>query len=228
MQKSKLQGKWQAILQPELEKNYMRELSQFVAYEYETQTIYPKQEDIFRALNETDFDNVKVVLLGQDPYHRANQAMGLSFSVPRDMSLPPSLRNIYQEVGEEYQTSMNNNGDLTTWAKQGVLLLNTVLTVREGQAQAHAKKGWEIFTDQIICLLNQKETPIVFLLLGKPAQLKKHLIMNKNHSIIEAPHPSPLSAYRGFFGSGVFKKVNQILVEKGQTPIDWLSVNSTV
>ncbi|GHU36827.1 uracil-DNA glycosylase [Bacilli bacterium] len=222
--KATIQGKWGELLKTELQNDYMRKLSKFIALESQTKHIFPPRPLIFNALNLTDYHDVKVVLLGQDPYHGKGQAMGLSFSVPENFPLPPSLRNIYKEIGEEFATPMQADGDLTSWAKQGVLLLNTALTVEESKANSHAQKGWEIFTDKIISLLNEREQPVVFLLLGRPAQSKTKLITNQQHKIVTAPHPSPLSAYRGFFGSNVFIKVNQALESFNETPIDWLSV----
>ncbi|GAB2023742.1 uracil-DNA glycosylase [Pseudolactococcus yaeyamensis] len=222
--KAKLQGQWAELLNHELQKDYMRNLSRFIAMESSSKNVFPPKELIFNALNFTDYPQVKVVLLGQDPYHGKGQAMGLSFSVPKNTPLPPSLRNIYKEISEEFETPMPVVGDLTTWAKQGVLLLNTALTVEEGKANSHAQRGWEIFTDKIVSLLNERKQPIVFLLLGRPAQSKTKLITNQQHKIVTAPHPSPLSAHRGFFGSDVFIKVNQALETFDETPIDWLSV----
>lgn len=223
--KAKIQGKWGELLDAELQSDYMRNLSKFIAAESLTKNIFPPRALIFNALNLTDYNHVKVVLLGQDPYHGKGQAMGLSFSVPQSTPLPPSLRNIYKEISDEFGIPLQANGDLTTWAEQGVLLLNTVLTVEESKANSHAKKGWETFTDKIISLLNERQEPVIFLLLGRPAQSKSQLITSPQHKIITAPHPSPLSAHRGFFGSNVFKQVNTELEQLGETPINWLSVN---
>ncbi|GFH43506.1 uracil-DNA glycosylase [Lactococcus hodotermopsidis] len=222
--KATIQGKWGELLNDELQNEVMRNLSRFIAMESFTKNIFPPKPLIFNALNLTDYNNVKVVLLGQDPYHGKGQAMGLSFSVPKNVPLPPSLRNIYKEIGDEFATPIQANGDLTSWAEQGVLLLNTALTVEEGKANSHAQKGWEGFTDKIISLLNERETPVIFLLLGRPAQSKSQLITNDRHKIITAPHPSPLSAHRGFFGSNVFRQVNTELEILGKVPVNWLSV----
>ncbi|SJZ83500.1 Uracil-DNA glycosylase [Pilibacter termitis] len=218
-----IQGKWGELLSSELQQEYMQKLSNFISLERKTKNIFPPREQIFQALNLTDYDRVKVVLLGQDPYHKKGQAMGLSFSVPNDIPLPPSLRNIYKEIGEEFATQVQTSGDLTRWATQGVLLLNTVLTVEEANANSHAGVGWEIFTDKIISFLNEREKPVIFLLLGRPAQSKIKLITNEQHKMITAPHPSPLSAHRGFFGSNVFLNVNNELRNLGEKEIDWLN-----
>lgn len=214
---------WQAILADELDKTYYKELRQFVAHEYSTQTIYPPMNDIMNAFNTTAYHDVKVVILGQDPYHGPNQAHGLSFSVMPGIKHPPSLRNMLQELQEDLGCSIPQNGTLTKWSQQGVMLLNTVLTVREGQAHSHKEQGWEQFTDAVIDKLASREKPIIFVLWGKPAQRKKSIIRNYStpHVILEAPHPSPLSAYRGFFGSKPYSKINAQLVQWGEQPIDW-------
>ena len=183
--------------------------------------IFPPQGDIFNAFHLTPLKEVKVVILGQDPYHNIGQAHGLSFSVKPGVQTPPSLVNIYQELKEDMGCYVPNNGYLVKWAKQGVLMLNTVLTVRAHQANSHRGIGWEIFTDAAIRALNEQDRPIVFLLWGRPAQMKKKMLNNKKHMILEAPHPSPLSAYRGFFGCGHFSKTNEFLKANGLSPIDW-------
>lgn len=222
--KTLIKNSWKNILKDEFEKDYFKKLEAFIDEQYATSTIYPPKEDIFNALNFTDYENVKVVILGQDPYHGPNQAHGLSFSVKDGVKLPPSLRNIYKEMSSDLNCSIPNTGYLKSWADQGVLLLNTVLTVRAGEANSHKKKGWEIFTDEIIKILNNKEKSIVFILWGNNAISKKQLITNPKHYIIESVHPSPLSASRGFFGSKPFSKCNNYLKESNQTPIDWENI----
>ncbi|MGY3704080.1 uracil-DNA glycosylase [Vagococcus martis] len=212
---------WKDILQEEFNQDYVKNLESFLEDEYNNKTIFPKKEEIFSALNHTSFNDTKVVILGQDPYHGDNQAHGLSFSVLPGTKLPPSLVNIFKELADDCQINMPNTGDLTPWAKQGVLLLNTVLTVEKSNAHSHKNKGWENFTNDIIKSLNNKKNPIIFVLWGKPAQQKRKLIDQEKHIIIEAPHPSPLSAYRGFFGSKPFSNINLSLEKTGQTPIDW-------
>ena len=212
---------WTEILDKEHKKPYYADLYNFVQNEYATHTVYPPAEYICWALGLTPFENVKCVIIGQDPYHEPGQAMGLCFSVPDGIPLPPSLQNICTELHNEFGYDMPQNGDLTHWANQGVLLLNAVLTVRAHQAASHRGKGWETYTDAIIQSLNAKTTPVVFLLWGSYARNKKTLITNPSHLILEAPHPSPLSAYRGFFGCGHFKKCNDYLVKHGIEPIDW-------
>lgn len=212
---------WEDIINYELNQPYFQQLQQFLTLEYNNYRIFPEKENIFNAFKLTPYENVKVVLLGQDPYHKLGQAHGLSFSVPRGVPIPPSLQNIYKELYNDLGIKKSNNGDLTLWAKQGVLLLNTVLTVREGQANSHSGQGWEIFTDQIIKSLNNHDTPIVYLLLGKQAMEKQKLIDTNCHYIVSAPHPSPLSAYRGFFGSNIFSKVNEILADNDLVPIEF-------
>lgn len=215
-----IHNSWQGILEEEFQKPYYQELRQFLKQEYGTQTIYPDMYHIFEALEQTPYEKVKVVILGQDPYHGENQAHGLSFSVQPGVKIPPSLRNIYQELATDLGIKPVNHGFLTSWAQQGVLLLNTVLTVRAGQAYSHRGKGWEQLTDAIIKKLNEREQPVVFILWGKPAQQKMSMI-DSRHVIIRSVHPSPLSAHRGFFGSKPFSKTNQALIELGETPIDW-------
>lgn len=214
---------WRAILTEEIEKTYYTKLRQFVADEYSTETIYPPINDIMNAFYTTAYHDVKVVILGQDPYHGPNQAHGLSFSVMPGIPHPPSLRNMLKELQDDLGCPIPQNGTLTKWAQQGVMLLNTVLTVRAGQANSHKEQGWEQFTDAVIDKLASRDKPIIFVLWGKPAQRKKLLIRKYPtlHLILEAPHPSPLSAYRGFFGSKPYSKINTQLVEWGEQPIDW-------
>ncbi|HHP5661748.1 TPA: uracil-DNA glycosylase [Bacillus paranthracis] len=216
-----LKNDWGPLLAPEFEKEYYRKLADFLKEEYSTHVVYPKKEDIFNALEYTSYENTKVVILGQDPYHGPNQAHGLSFSVQPGIKTPPSLLNMYKELRDEYGYDIPNNGYLVKWAEQGVLLLNTVLTVRQGEANSHKGKGWEHFTDRVIELLNEREKPVIFILWGRHAQAKKKLITNSNHHIIESVHPSPLSARRGFFGSKPYSKVNTILANMGEREIDW-------
>ena len=213
---------WLAAISPEFQKPYYKDLYQFVKKEYSENVIYPPSEDIFNAFHYTNLTDVKVLLLGQDPYHNVNQAHGLSFSVlPSQREIPPSLQNIYKELKEDLGCYIPNNGYLKKWADQGVLLLNTVLTVRAHQANSHQGKGWERFTDAVIKALNEQDRPIVYFLWGKPAQSKIPMLNNKKHLILTAPHPSPLSAYRGFFGCKHFSRANEFLVANGEKPIDW-------
>ncbi len=212
---------WDKYLQPEYKKAYYKELYSFVKNEYETQVVYPPSGDIFNAFHYASFKDVKVVMVGQDPYHEPGQAHGLCFSVKPPTDVPPSLKNIYKELHDDIGFTIPNHGDLTPWARQGVLMLNTVLTVRAHQANSHAGHGWEQFTDAALIALNEKENPVVFLLWGSPAQKKAGLITNPKHLILKAPHPSPLSSYRGFFGCRHFSKTNEFLIQTGQTPIDW-------
>ncbi len=217
----KLTQNWFELLKPEFEKDYFKNLQKFLDKEYSSYTIYPKIENVFNALNLTKFCDVKVVILGQDPYHEPGQAHGLAFSVESG-ALPPSLQNIFKEIKDDLNITMTpNNGNLTPWAKQGVLLLNTVLTVRRGQANSHKNMGWEIFTSKIIELLNARETPIVFLLWGGQAKKIGEKITNKNHLVLSCAHPSPLSAYNGFFGCKHFSKTNQFLANHNVTPINF-------
>lgn len=216
-----LDNDWQALLESEFEKDYYQNLRSFLIAEYNTKTIYPDKSNVFNALKLTSYEDVKVVILGQDPYHGPNQAHGLSFSVNKGIKTPPSLVNIYKELKDDLGCYIPNNGFLESWAKQGVLLLNTVLTVRAHEANSHKNMGWEIFTDKIISLLNDREDPIVFILWGNPSISKKKLITNKQHFIITSPHPSPLSAFRGFFGSKPFSKANSFLESVNKTPINW-------
>lgn len=212
---------WLEPLKPEFSKPYYRKLYQTVNEEYRTHQIFPPADDIFNAFALTPLHEVKVVILGQDPYHGEGQAHGLCFSVKPDVEIPPSLVNIYKELQDDCGCEIPNNGYLTKWAKQGVLLLNTVLTVRAHQANSHRGIGWEEFTDAAIRILNEQDRPMVFILWGRPAQMKKSMLTNPNHLIIESPHPSPLSAYRGFFGSRPFSRTNKFLKEHGIKEIDW-------
>lgn len=221
-----LKNRWDLLLKEEFEKPYYKELQEFLKHEYETQTVYPNLHDIFNALHYTDYDDVKVVILGQDPYHGPNQAQGLSFSVNPDIKQPPSLQNIFKELHSDIGCQIPNHGSLVQWAEQGVLLLNTVLTVRRSEPNSHKGKGWETFTDRVIQLLNEREKPIIFVLWGKHAQVKKPLITNGQHYIIEAPHPSPFSAKRGFFGSKPFSKINTFLTSIGEAEINWCLPNT--
>ena len=213
---------WDEILKGEFEKPYYLAIRRFLKTEYFTQTVYPDMYDIFNALKATSFQNTKVVILGQDPYHNPGQAHGMSFSVKPGIMPPPSLVNMYKEIEAEFGIAMPSDyGYLMQWAKQGVLLLNTVLTVRQNQPQSHKSCGWETFTDAVISSLNKKQEPCVFLLWGANAKSKEKLITNPNHLILKTVHPSPLSAYRGFFGCGHFKIANDFLVQNGLQPIDW-------
>lgn len=212
---------WDNLLKEEFEKDYYLKLREFLASEYKHYKIHPDMYDIFNALKYTAYKDVKVVLLGQDPYHGVNQAHGLCFSVQKGVAQPPSLKNIFKELNEDLGCLIPKHGELTKWAKEGVLMLNTVLTVREGCANSHANKGWEKLTDSIICKLNEREQPIVFLLWGRNAQNKSVLIDNPNHFILKCAHPSPLSAYNGFFGCRHFSKTNEFLALNGLKPIDW-------
>ncbi|QNG04813.1 uracil-DNA glycosylase [Enterococcus hirae] len=216
-----IHNSWQTILTDEFEKEYYQKLRNFLKKEYTTQKIHPDMYHIYEALELTPYEKVKVVILGQDPYHGVNQAHGLSFSVQPGVKIPPSLNNIYKELQNDLGISPVKHGNLVSWAKQGVLLLNTVLTVREGQAYSHRGKGWEILTDKIIEKLNEREKPIVFILWGKPAQEKMKMIDKSRHIILTSAHPSPLSAHRGFLGSKPFSKTNDALMALGETPIDW-------
>lgn len=218
---TKIAQNWYNLLEEEFNKTYFSNLQKFLDKEYKTYTIYPKAENIFNALNYVKYDDVKVVIIGQDPYHEPNQAHGLAFSVEDDVNLPPSLKNIFKEIASDLNIEQSQNGNLTRWAKQGVLLLNTVLTVRKGQANSHKDKGWEILTSKIIELLNLREKPIVFLLWGSQAKGFSAKITNKNHLVLSSVHPSPLSAYNGFFGCKHFSKANDFLIRNGEIPIDW-------
>ncbi|MDD3204134.1 MAG: uracil-DNA glycosylase [Lachnospiraceae bacterium] len=212
---------WLEVLEPEFKKPYYGKLFQFVKEEYNRFVIYPPADDIFNAFHFTPLHEVKVLIVGQDPYHNEHQAHGLCFSVMPDQEIPPSLVNIYKELHDDLGCDIPNNGYLEKWARQGVLMLNTVLTVRAHQANSHQGRGWEQFTDAVIQAVNAQDRPIVCILWGKPAQSKKCMLTNPNHLILEAPHPSPLSAYRGFFGSKPFSQTNHFLEEHGVLPIDW-------
>lgn len=216
-----IQNDWLTVFDPEFKKPYYRQLFQFVKKEYQERQVFPPADDIFNAFHLTPLKDVKVVIIGQDPYHNEGQAHGLCFSVKPDVEIPPSLVNIYQELHDDLGCYIPNNGYLVKWAEQGVLMLNTVLTVRAHMANSHRQKGWEQFTDAAIEALNKEDRPIVFILWGRPAQMKRAMLTNPNHLILEAPHPSPLSAYRGFFGSRPFSKTNRFLEEHGVQPIDW-------
>ena len=212
---------WNEILAEEMQKDYYQELQDFVQKRRAEVRVFPEEKNVFNALELTPFESVKVVILGQDPYHGFGQAHGLSFSVQKGIPLPPSLKNIYKELQEDIGGELPTEGDLSHWAKQGVLLLNTVLTVEEGNANSHKGMGWERLTNRLIESLNKLKHPVIFILWGKPAQDKEKLITNPNHVLLKAPHPSPLSAYRGFFGSKPFSRVNDILMQQGQSPIRW-------
>ncbi len=217
--KNNLNG-WESYIGDEFKKEYFINLERMMEEEYKQYTIYPKREHIFSALQYTSYEQVKVVILGQDPYHGPEQAHGLSFSVLPGVPTPPSLKNIFKELQSDIGATIPNHGYLKKWADEGVLLLNTVLTVRAGQAHSHKKIGWETFTDAVISKLSERQKPMVYVLWGKPAQEKKKLISD-HHYIIEAPHPSPLSAHRGFLGSRPFSKANDWLKKNGYTEIDW-------
>lgn len=217
----KIEASWKEVLHDEFQKSYFPELKKFLLLEKQNYSIYPAGKNIFNAFNSTPFDNVKVVILGQDPYHGPNQAHGLAFSVPDGLPFPPSLQNIFTELQSDIGCDMPRNGNLTRWAKQGVFLLNTVLTVRAGQAHSHKDRGWEQFTDAVVRTISERKEHVVFLLWGRPAQMKAALIDERKHLVLRAPHPSPLSAYRGFFGSKPFSSANAYLLQHGQTPIDW-------
>lgn len=212
---------WDEILADEWQKPYYQNLRSFLKAEYSSQQIYPHMNDIFNALKYTSFENTKVVIIGQDPYHGQGQAHGLCFSVKRGVMPPPSLKNIFKELNGDIGKPIPSHGELTDWAKQGVLLLNNVLTVREGQPTSHSKKGWELFTDRVISELNRKQTPVVFLLWGAHAQKKAEIITNPIHYKLMTVHPSPLSASRGFFGCKHFSKANALLEQNGLEPIKW-------
>ncbi len=214
-------GDWLNALEGEFHKEYYKKLFEFVKEEYSTHVVYPPSDDIFNALHLTPLSDVKVLILGQDPYHEPHQAHGLSFSVQPGVDAPPSLVNIYKELGDDLGCYMPNNGYLKKWADQGVLLLNTLLTVRAHEAFSHQNHGWEQFTDAIIQAVNEQDRPIVYMLWGKPAQSKMKMLNNPKHLVLTAPHPSPLSAYRGFFGCKHFSQANEFLVKNGLEPIDW-------
>ena len=214
-------GAWEAALRPEFRKPYYRTLFETVRREYRSTVVYPPADEIFNAFHFTPLEKVKVVILGQDPYHEPGQAEGLCFSVKPGVQIPPSLVNIYQELHDDLGCTIPNHGSLVKWAEQGVLLLNTVLTVRAHQANSHRDIGWEQFTDAAIRVLAEQPQPIVFILWGRPAQRKAPMITSPDHLVLQAPHPSPLSAYRGCFGSRPFSRTNQFLQEKGLEPVDW-------
>ncbi|GAA6324550.1 uracil-DNA glycosylase [Fusobacterium ulcerans] len=216
-----LNNDWDEILKDEFEKEYYQKLRKFLITEYKSETIYPKMENIFSALKLTSYKDCKVLILGQDPYHGPNQAHGLAFSVNIGIKTPPSLQNMYKELRDELGLYVPNNGYLVPWAEQGILLLNTALTVRAGAANSHSKVGWEIFTDSIIKYLNDREDSVIFVLWGGNARKKKAFINTDRHYILEAAHPSPLSAHNGFFGCGHFKKINEILSSLGKKEINW-------
>ena len=219
---SMLTNDWSLALKDEFNKPYYRDLYRFIKEEYSTKVVYPPADDIFNALHLTPLKDVKVLILGQDPYHNEHQAHGLSFSVlPDQKDIPPSLQNIYKELQADLGCYIPNNGYLKKWADQGVLMLNTVLTVRAHEPNSHQGRGWEHFTDAIIQAVNQKDEPVVYMLWGKPAQSKIPMLTNPKHLILKAPHPSPLSAYRGFFGCKHFSRCNEFLAQNGLEPIDW-------
>lgn len=218
---SPITNDWLKVIGSEFHETYYADLYKYVRNEYNNYLVFPKADDIFNAFHLTPLEQVKVIIIGQDPYHNDNQAHGLCFSVKPEVEVPPSLVNIYKELQDDLGCKIPNNGYLVKWAEQGVLLLNTVLTVRAHQANSHQGKGWERFTDAVIKAVNDQDRPIVFILWGRPAQMKKAMLNNPRHLILEAPHPSPLSAYRGFFGSRPFSKTNRFLEEHGLKPIDW-------
>lgn len=220
----KIHPSWQKVLQPEFEKAYFQELTDFVKKAATTTTIYPEGKNIFRAFELCPFDQVKVVILGQDPYHGPNQANGLCFSVNDGIPLPPSLQNIYKEINADLSVQMPRKGNLDNWAKQGVLLLNATLTVQANQAGSHQRKGWEQFTDAVIKTISDQKEHVIFLLWGKYAQDKGKVIDRNKHLVLTSAHPSPLSAYNGFFGNKHFSKTNQYLQSIGEKPIDWQSI----
>lgn len=217
----KLNNDWDELLKEEFKKEYYLELREFLKQEYATKTIYPNMYNIFDALKYTSYKDTKVLILGQDPYHGENQAHGLAFSVQKGVKTPPSLLNMYKELRDDLGCYIPNNGYLVPWSNQGVLLLNTSLTVRANEANSHKSIGWEIFTDEIIKILNKREDPVIFVLWGANARKKKVFIDQNKHYILEAPHPSPLSAHRGFFGCRHFSKINEILEKLSKEPIDW-------
>ncbi len=217
----KINNDWLEVIGEEFEKDYYLKLRNFLYNEYKTTKIFPKAHDIFNAYHYTPYKNVKVLILGQDPYHNENQAHGLCFSVKKEVAIPPSLVNIYKELHADIGFNIPNHGYLKKWSDEGVFLLNTVLTVRAHQAHSHKNKGWELFTDATIKAVNEIDRPIVIMLWGRPAQAKERLLNNPNHLILKAPHPSPLSAHRGFFGSRHFSKCNEFLEKNGVKGIDW-------
>ncbi|MGN1000436.1 MAG: uracil-DNA glycosylase [Bacilli bacterium] len=212
---------WDEILKDEINEDYFQKLLKFIEDEYKTKTIYPRQSEIFKAFRNTSYKDTKVVILGQDPYHGENQAEGLSFSVKEGINKPPSLQNIFKELKDDLGYEIPNNGSLAKWSEEGVLLLNTVLTVEANKAASHKDIGWETFTDKVIEKINEKTTPVVFILWGNFAKSKKRLITNPIHLVIESSHPSPFSAYNGFFGSKPFSKTNNFLIKYGLKPVNW-------
>lgn len=221
MTKQILSNDWQEVVGEEFDKPYYKVLRTFLKEEYENKTIYPPKDKIWTAFETTPFHEVKVVILGQDPYHGPNQAHGLSFSVQPGVTKPPSVRNMFKELNEDIGCEIPEDGTLTKWAEQGVMMLNTVLTVQKGKAHSHKGKGWEQFTDEVIRKLSERDKPVIFVLWGKAAQAKKELIDLDKNDVIESPHPSPFSAKRGFFGSRPYSKVNELLKEHGEEPIDF-------
>lgn len=221
MQMAEITNDWQEYLKPEYKKDYYKKLYKTVVEEYKNHVIFPPADDIFNAFHFTPLKEVKCVIIGQDPYHNVGQAQGLCFSVSPDVDIPPSLVNIYKELHDDIGCDIPDNGDLRAWARQGVLLLNTVLTVRAHEANSHKGIGWEEFTDAAIRILNEQDRPIVFILWGGPAGRKAQMLNNPKHLVLKAPHPSPLSSYRGFFGSKPFSKTNAFLEAHGVAPIDW-------
>lgn len=217
----KFNNDWDPLFEQEIQKDYLNQINYFLAKEYKTKDIYPAKENIFRAFLTTSLADTKVVILGQDPYHGPGQAQGYSFSVPADFPLPPSLKNIYKEIGREYGLDVNRNGDLSDWASQGVLLLNTILTVERGKPLSHANIGWQQFTNEAIRWINKKEGPVVFLLWGAKAKEAMVHLDNPNHLILTSPHPSPFSFHRGFLGNDHFKQTNDFLIQHNKTPIQW-------
>ena len=216
-----LENSWDKVLEGEFDKEYYQKLRQFLIREYRSRAVYPDMYSIFNALKYTAYEDVKAVILGQDPYHQPGQAHGLCFSVKKGVQIPPSLVNIYKELESDLGIKPPSHGYLESWARSGVLLLNTVLTVRDSQANSHKGKGWEIFTDRVIELLNEREKPMVFILWGNNAKAKEKLITNPAHCIIKSAHPSPLSAHYGFWGGKYFSRTNEFLISTGQEPIDW-------
>ena len=216
-----LENSWDKVLEGEFDKEYYQKLRQFLIGEYRSRAVYPDMYSIFNALKYTAYEDVKAVILGQDPYHQPGQAHGLCFSVKKGVQIPPSLVNIYKELESDLGIKPPGHGYLESWARNGVLLLNTVLTVRDSQANSHKGKGWEIFTDRVIELLNEREKPMVFILWGNNAKAKEKLITNPAHCIIKSAHPSPLSAHYGFWGGKYFSRTNEFLISTGQEPIDW-------
>jgi uracil-DNA glycosylase len=227
-QKININKDWETFLRKELDSSLFQSILNTIKNERKTYNIFPKDNDIFNAFNYTKLDNLKVVILGQDPYHGRGQAHGLSFSVPNNMKTPPSLKNIFKELNTDLELPISKSGNLEKWAKQGVLLLNSTLTVREKEPGSHQKIGWEELTDSIITKISNDKSGIIFLLWGKFAQEKSMLINNKKHYILTAAHPSPFSAYRGFFGCKHFSKTNEILKQNNQTPIDWKLCENTL